>query len=399
MTVTSGPSAGTLSGPSTVTAGSSIYLSSTVSGGAWSSSTTSVATAATYTSTSGTVTGVSAGTSTISYTVTGCGTSAVATKVVTVTPFDGISGHVLFGSTAYYGSVKVWLIKYNPSTLMLTACDSQTLYSSGSSVGYSFASPASDSYRVKAAVYDSMGVTTGYMPTYHTSSAFWYSATVINHTAGTGDINKDINMGYGTVTSGPGFIGGSVTMGANKGTSGSVPAVGLLMYIINESTGAIQQQTLTDASGNYSFSNLPVGQTYKIYPELINYATTPYAAINLTSSSTSMTVASFVQHTISHTITPIPQSVGYLNETATTVSVFPNPASKTINLAANMSQAEEGTLVIADVTGREMYRSAMNMSAGTNNKTVDVTGFAAGLYLVSYNSASVHYVNTVSVQH
>lgn len=398
ISVISTVSAGTLSGTSTITAGSSVMVYATVSGGAWSSSTTSVATVSSASSSSGTITGVAAGTSTISYTVSGCGGSATATKVVTVTPFDGISGHVLFGSGSFYGPVKVWLVRYNPSTLMLYAADSTTVYSSGTSAFYQFTGAVTDSYRVKADALDSMFTTTGYIPTYHTSSSYWNSATVFHHTAGTSDINKDINMGYGTVTSGPGFIAGNVTMGANKGTAGSVPAVGMLMYVINQSTGAIMQKTLTDASGNYSFSNLPVGQTYKIYPELMNYVTTPYTSITLTSSGTSMSIANFEQHTLSHTITPIiTTSVAGINATA--MSLFPNPAGKTITLSANMNKAEEGTLVITDITGREMYRTSIEMTTGANNKTVDVTGFAAGMYLVSYNSASAHYVNTISVQH
>lgn len=73
------PSAGTISGPSSVCAGSAATMANCATG-VWSSSTPSVATI----STDGVVSGISAGTTTISYTVTNdCG-SATATKVVTV---------------------------------------------------------------------------------------------------------------------------------------------------------------------------------------------------------------------------------------------------------------------------------------------------------------------------
>lgn len=80
-------SAGTISGPTSISPGATVLYISTVSGGAWSSSAASVATAS---ASSGYVTGIATGTATISYTVTNtCGTS-VATKVVTVTCPSGV---------------------------------------------------------------------------------------------------------------------------------------------------------------------------------------------------------------------------------------------------------------------------------------------------------------------
>ncbi|MES2703270.1 MAG: T9SS type A sorting domain-containing protein [Bacteroidota bacterium] len=80
VTVTALPAAGTISGTGTLTTGTTAALSSSVTGGAWSSSTTAIATV----SGTGVVSGVSAGTAIISYTVTNsCGT-ARATKTVTV---------------------------------------------------------------------------------------------------------------------------------------------------------------------------------------------------------------------------------------------------------------------------------------------------------------------------
>ncbi len=72
VSVNSIPTSGVISGPAAVSIGSSIALSSTVSGGTWSSSNTSKATV----TSAGLVTGVSAGSCTISYRVAnGCGSS------------------------------------------------------------------------------------------------------------------------------------------------------------------------------------------------------------------------------------------------------------------------------------------------------------------------------------
>lgn len=81
VTVNLFPDAGTISGPHSVCAGSTITLTSTVPGGTWSIPSASVSV-----SSSGVVTGLAAGTALISYTVVnGCG-PAWATYVVTVLP-------------------------------------------------------------------------------------------------------------------------------------------------------------------------------------------------------------------------------------------------------------------------------------------------------------------------
>jgi len=80
ITINPLPVPGTITGPSTVCIGSSISLSSSASGGAWSCLPVSVATV----SATGSVTGIGVGTATVSYTVTNsCGTAA-ATAIITV---------------------------------------------------------------------------------------------------------------------------------------------------------------------------------------------------------------------------------------------------------------------------------------------------------------------------
>ncbi len=82
------PSAGSLSGPSSVCPGDSIALTSTISGGAWTSSASSLATV----STTGEVFGVSAGAVTISYGISGvCGTGYASRNItVNALPYAGV---------------------------------------------------------------------------------------------------------------------------------------------------------------------------------------------------------------------------------------------------------------------------------------------------------------------
>ncbi len=391
MNVVSSISAGTISGASTMYVGDMTTLTATASDGTWSSSNPGVA----YAGSMGDVSGMSAGTATISYSVAGCTSMLYVTHNITVLNVDNISGDVIFSGSTFDAPVRVWLITYDASTGDLTAVDSIITRSYSSIATYSFLMKPTGVYRVKAAV-DSVVTVPGYIPTYHNSSLYWHSATTINHTAGTSDMNKDIVMMAGIPTSGPGFIGGNVASGANKGTSTGDPVPGLRMNLLNAANELIQT-VRTDALGNYSFSHLPI-DVYYVFPDSLNYLTTPYTEINLTTTSPSMSVANFIQHTLSGTITPATTGINSASSISS-VAVFPNPANDQLALQWTAKYADKGTVTISDITGRELYRTAINFSAGTGAKTIDLSSFTNGLYLISVRSASSSYTTKVQVQH
>ncbi len=137
VTVSATPDAGTIGGLTFICTGLTSSLTSTVTGGTWSSSTLSVGTV----STTGVVAGIAAGTTVIAYTVTnGCGT-ATATVIATV------------GSTRTLG----------PITGTDSVCAGQTTVLSNSTGGgvWSSATPS-------IATISTSGVVTGIAPGYDT---------------------------------------------------------------------------------------------------------------------------------------------------------------------------------------------------------------------------------------
>ncbi len=117
------PNPSTITGPTTLCVGTTVTLSSSPSGGTWSSSTPAIADVG---STSGIVTGYSAGTSTITYTLpTGC----AATITVTVNPIPG----PILGPTSVCVGSSVTLSNATPGGTWSTA--NTTIASVGSSSG------------------------------------------------------------------------------------------------------------------------------------------------------------------------------------------------------------------------------------------------------------------------
>ncbi len=421
-----------ITGPTSVCVGGNITLADATSGGIWSSAAPSIATVGSLT---GVVSGISAGTVTIFYSVSGSATSTLitvnpipavsasatlscggayamtasgagtytwsptsglscstcstttidptATTVFTVTGTSSfgcvgsgtvtVNGNRISGyiTPAVAGSIRVWLIHFNWFDSSIITTDSVMTCLSGGTPYYEFTSPAAGNYRVKAYLLGGTPGASGYIPTYSLSTPYWYASDTIPH--GTGTDTMHVNMIYGTVPSGPGFISGYVVSGAGKGTSGEVPAVGMLVYL-RDGSGNVLTYTHTDGTGAYSFSSLAYG-TYGIYPEAYKYYTTPSAAITLNSTTPSVTSVGFKQHTTFGTITPFVVATIPSKGITGDLSVFPNPATN--------------ELTVSGITGNSQYR-IMTITGATMAKGVLVTGtntistlnFATGMYIL-----------------
>ncbi|ERJ58681.1 Ig-like domain-containing protein, partial [Sphingobacterium paucimobilis] len=126
ITINALPVVSAITGPNAVCIGSTVALSSTPTGGVWSSSNTSVATV----SNTGVVTGVSAGTVTIRYTVTnGSGCSTVVTKDITVNALPVVSAitgsnSVCIGSTVALSSTPTGGVWSSSNTSVATVSTS-----------------------------------------------------------------------------------------------------------------------------------------------------------------------------------------------------------------------------------------------------------------------------------
>ena len=261
-----------------------------------------------------------------------------ANKIAGVIHWDSTLGLIQAG-------FKVWLIEHDAVANTLTAIDSLTTNGSFTAY-YEFNNVASGSYRTKAALLgNGTSWSTTFIPTYHQSSLYWSSATVINHTGGT-SAGRDIIMQTGAPTTGPGFIGGSITQGANKGTANGIPDV--LVMLRDAATNDLVKFTYTDNNGDYSFSDLPIG-TYNIYPEKMNYTTTSSATLAITSTMHQITNINFGE--TADEIKPKVTSVKNI-AASSFFNIYPNPTEGVINISWKGNANGEAVISILDISGR-----------------------------------------------
>lgn len=360
-----------LSGASAGT-GISYQWQSSTDGITWTNITGATATAATVPFTATTTTYYRCNT-----TCSGSSTSA-ATPAVSVTP-NIIRGDITFTPASSDTSVKVWLVYYNPADSSITAVDSTIACMNAGTLQYEFVNEAAGTYRVKAKDLASVPGTSGYLPTYSLSSSYWGTAATAAHTTGWDVLN--INMTYGTVPSGPGFIGGFVYSGAGRNTTSEAPAPDMLVYL-RDASGNILTYTYTDATGAYSFSGIAYG-TYTIYPEDMGYATIPSATLTLDASNDTLTAVNFRQYTDSRIIKPY-SSTTAINDPATlSFTIAPNPA--TASVAIYNTGGTSATITIKNMVGQVVLNTA---TAGSATR-VDVSALPEGMFFVTMSQNGI----------
>jgi PKD repeat protein len=293
------------------------------------------------------------------------------TKSVTITSVSpaSIYGEINYDATIYgLPSFKVWLIQFDAATNILSAVDSQVVTGSTNFLPqYLFTNKPAGNYLVKTYVVGGPTSGTGLMPTYSDSSLLWSTANSVFAAPGS-TVWARIRPLSGTLTAGPGFVAGNVSLGANKGAGAGVE--GMLLFLRNSKNIAIQMTT-TDANGDYSFSNIPAG-TYTVYPELMNYATTS-ASVIVGSSSTPVTGINFHQDDTKMNIAPSYLAVPAAYATSKMV-LYPNPTQDAIHFMGDVKDVKAYRIV--DFTGRIV------LQGNFKNEKIDVSSLTPGVYTV-----------------
>ena len=373
VTVNSTVSAGTITGPSAVSAGSNITLTDAAGGGVWSASNANA------TVTGGVVTGVTAGTVTISYTVTGgCG-PVVATKVITVSTasLPGINGNT-------------------------TICASTTTTLTDASTGGTWSS----SNGAVATIGGTTGIVTGLAAgtTNITYTQGGTSTTIIltvnaiplpiqgatSACAGTMITLTDNTSGGTWSSTGDVSV---VTAGTNSGTvtEGATAGIGTITYTLSDGCYMTYPNTaLAGPSAIFGVTTVCVGSTTVL-------SDTTLTAVSWTSSNTLVATVAITGHVTgvaggAVTIT-YKASSGCI--ATTMVSVTSTPGA----ITGNGPVCAGSAITLGDVSGAGTWSSSNAAIATVGTASGVVTGVAAGTATVTYfpNAGGCKATATVTV--
>lgn len=296
-------------------------------------------------------------------------------------PANIISGNVIYDTSNGLRYFKVYLIKLDSATNMLSAVDSVTTASAPTPY-FAFGNKTAGSYRLKAVPQGGSIVGRGLIPTYADSSVYWSSARTIAHVAGS-DLNNYIFVKEGSVSGGPGFVGGNVAYGANKGTA--TGGVSGMLIFLRDANMEIFAITLTDSVGDYGFSNLPLGP-YSVWPEYINYSTMPVTPLVINAPYPSKTGVDFNVDVTKHSIAPRSLGISTPATHPSFLKVAPVPARGVATLRWSTSQANEAAFFITNMTGQVVHR--MERLSGNNGvQQIDISGLVPGIYFVRGSGA------------
>lgn len=90
-------------------------------------------------------------------------------------------------------------------------------------------------------------------------------------------------------------------------------------------------------------------------------------------------------------------STGTLNIN-TGLNIYPNPTTGIMNINWTNQQAGTAKLQVADVTGRVVHQSVLNLNAADGQQQINLGGIPDGIYSVSVRSDVINYTSKVAVQ-
>ncbi len=374
ITVNPVPSAGTITGTTTICAGSSTTLSATA-GGSWSSSSSSTASI----SSTGVLTGVTAGSATVSYSISNtCGTD-VATAAITVNPLP-VAATVTGGAS--------------------TLCAGATTTFAASATGGAWSSSNPTSATVTGGIVTALAAgidTIIYMVSNSCGSAATSAVITITTGAVAGTISGPTSVCVGSsVTLSPSVSGGIWSSGSiatiSGGTlTGLAAGIDTVNYIVINSCGTavaryiVTVNPLPVPGAIAGAASACLGAT-SVYTDAVTGGTwsSSDAAVASVSTAGSLNAIAVGTSIISYTVS---NGCGAASATAAVaVAVVTMPVAGTITGATAVCACADTTLAITSAGG---IWSSSNITIASVNSAGNVACIAAGSATISYTVTNI----------
>lgn len=221
-----------------------------------------------------------------------------------------------------------------------------------------------------------------YLPTYYDSSLQWSGATVLNPlTFSPPGYIHQIHMQKGVNPGGPGFIGGSVLLGANK-ASGAGDPLAKRVLILTKSDNTPVAYTHSNSSGKFSFSNLAYG-TYKLFGDVLG-KNNPPLTVTLSASNNQVNNVVFEENRKDFTGHLGALGVAGSNPLLAGITVYPNPVMDYIEVGGLAAIAGNKTVTLSAINGTVIARQEVLAGQSTHIATALL---APGIYILRVQTA------------
>ncbi|MBS1646377.1 MAG: T9SS type A sorting domain-containing protein [Bacteroidetes bacterium] len=301
---------------------------------------------------------------------------------------DVIKGQADTSGTLITHSAWVYLYQHLSSNLHLAAVDSMQIQTNGT---YSFSVATPGNYFVGVA--PDTTVYHRYITTYYNSTHpvyLWDSAQFVsiggcNNATYTANISliqtpavNPLATGIisGNVQSDGTYVGHRMAQGGNNSVMG-VPLRGIGMSLGKVPGGGCAARTATDASGNYAFSHVEVGN-YIVYVDLPNYKRDSSYHVSISATGSVSTNNNYLVDSTS-IYTTHATGIKQFASGSHNVWIYPNPAGSQLHI---QSSAALGSISVYNALGQTIEV----IQSKENTTTLDVSSYAPGLYTVLLSS-------------
>jgi PKD repeat protein len=233
------------------------------------------------------------------------------------------------------------------------------------------------------------------LPTYADTSLYWNQA-IWFHPMQNAPLHHDFSTLAGENWFGPGFIGGLITLGANKMAAIGDPMPGVRVFLRDRLSGSILGYRDSDINGYFSFPNLPLGE-YELVPDRPLVSTSNVPQIELTAQSPMQDSLNLQMHRYWLELVLEPNGVPSVHAPFS-VHVSPNPFGNTTQLTLNMDEASSVVVELHDLLGRNAGVLFSGELAEGKHEIVFGEGMGSGLYLLQVQVGSTAYTLRVVKQ-
>lgn len=298
-----------------------------------------------------------------------------------------ISGIINQHASGNYEGIEVLLYWQDPGTTEIVG-----RYTLTNASGFHFTGLEPGTYLLRAIVTDD-AKQPAILSTYYPNVASVHEAAIVNllqESVGSITISmleKPV-IGSGSLEiSGRVLISGlngekSASASANNDDVQPAPFVDVVLKL----NGVIIATTMTDANGNYSFTNLPQGQ-YIVEVQLPGYEQVIVAEVILDEETVVEEDINFTIWATNGTITSVPLQTGLAE-----IQVYPNPTRGNLNI--ELPRYESSVISVYDLTGR---RIMVNQFGYNSRHTLDLSRQSPGIYLVHIQTESNYQIKKVVV--